>query len=142
MIKKEFFSDVLKVPSPLRGRGKGRGGNGEMHIQLAKNLRKRSTDAEKLLWKYLRAKRLLGLKFKRQQPMGMYIIDFVCFEKKLVIELDGGQHAINLEMDKMRDFWLEEQGFRVLHIWNSDVFSNIQGVLQTIMADCSGKQED
>jgi len=113
-----------------------------MHIQLAKNLRKRSTDAEKLLWKYLRAKRLLGLKFKPQQPKGMYIIDFVCFEKKLVIELDGGQHAINLEKDKIRDFWLEEQGFRVLHIWDSDVFSNIQGVLDMIMADCSGKQDD
>ena len=81
---------------------------------IAKNLRKRSTDAEKLLWRYLRAKQLEGLKFRRQQPIGNYLVDFVCSERQVVIEVDGGQHAIEKDKDNIRDKWFREQGFKVL----------------------------
>ena len=81
---------------------------------LARNLRKRSTDTERFLWKYLRTKQLEGFKFRRQQPIGSYIVDFVCFEKKIVIEADGGQHSESRERekDKKRDEWLRGQGFK------------------------------
>jgi very-short-patch-repair endonuclease len=85
-----------------------------MHISFAKDLRKRSTDAERLLWRHLRAKRICGLKFRRQQCIGDYIVDFVCFEKRIVIEIDGGQHTDNREKDKVRDSWFKEHGFFVL----------------------------
>ena len=83
---------------------------------LAKNLRRQSTDTEQALWKYLRAKRIDSLKFRRQQPIGNYIVDFVCFERKIIIELDGGQHAQTEQMqrDKERDRWFERQGYEVL----------------------------
>jgi very-short-patch-repair endonuclease len=96
---------ICKSPRPWRARDRERGMNG-MHISFAKDLRKRSTDAERLLWRHLRAKRICGLKFRRQQCIGDYIVDFVCFEKRIVIELDGGQHADNREKDKVRDSWL------------------------------------
>ena len=103
---------------------------------IAKNLRKRSTHAEILLWRHLRAKQLEGLKFKRQQPIGNYIVDFVCFEKQIVIEVDGGQHAIEKDKDKERDRWLEGQGFRVLRFWNNEVVANIEGVLEVVRENC------
>ncbi|HEY7752079.1 MAG TPA: DUF559 domain-containing protein [Ignavibacteriaceae bacterium] len=101
---------------------------------LARRLRKESTDAEKLLWRYLRRKSLFGLKFRRQEQIGNYIVDFVCYEKKLIIELDGGHHnqdetKIN---DKRRQKWLESQKFKVIRFWNSEVLKNINGVLQEI----------
>ncbi len=70
---------------------------------IAKNLRRKSTNAERLLWRHLRAKQLEGLKFRRQQPVGNYIVNFVCFEKRIVIEVDGGQHAIEKDKDNERD---------------------------------------
>jgi very-short-patch-repair endonuclease len=78
-------------------------------ILIAKKLRKRTTDTEKLLWWHLRAKRFTGLKFRRQQPIGAYIVNFVCFEKKVIVELDGGQHSLPAEMqdDSRRDQWFE-----------------------------------
>lgn len=102
------------------------------NIAVAKSLRKRSTDAEKLLWKHLRAKQLEGLKFRRQEPIDNYIVDFVCFDKRIVIEVDGGQHAIEKEKDKKRDSYLEVQSFKVLRFWNTDVLLNIEGVLEEI----------
>ncbi len=103
---------------------------------ISRKLRRNSTEAEKLIWKYLKTKHLGGLKFKRQEPIGNYIVDFVCFEKDLVIELDGGQHAEQLEKDSARDIWLHSQGFKVLRFWNNEVFENIEGVLETIMREC------
>ncbi|MCD6552806.1 MAG: endonuclease domain-containing protein [Anaerolineae bacterium] len=102
--------------------------------QRARALRQQSTDAEKLLWRYLRAKQLGGAKFRRQEPIGKYIVDFVCFSHRLVIELDGGQHAQPRERlsDQQRDAWLREQGFKVLRFWNGDVLRNIEGVVETI----------
>lgn len=74
-----------------------------------------------------------GLKFKRQQPIGNYVVDFVCFEKKLVIELDGGQHADQVIQDATRTCWLESQGFEVLRFWNNDVLQNMDGVWDVIV---------
>ena len=100
----------------------------------AKNLRKSSTDAERCLWKYIRNKKLSGLKFRRQMPIGKYIADFVCFENKIIIELDGGQHNEDAEIvdDKVRTVWLESQGFKVLRFWNNDVLKNMAGVWEVI----------
>ncbi|MCE3046442.1 DUF559 domain-containing protein [Legionella sp. 16cNR16C] len=95
------------------------------------NLRKNSTDAERHLWYYLRANRL-GFKFKRQAPIGTYIVDFLCFEKRLVIELDGGQHMDSQIYDIKRTDWLRAQGFRVFRFWNNEVFQQTESVLEVI----------
>jgi very-short-patch-repair endonuclease len=79
---------------------------------------------------------LEGLKFRRQQPIGNYIADFVCFERRLVIEVDGGQHASAEDRDKERDDWFDKQGFRVLRFWNNEVFKNTDGVLEKIRQSC------
>jgi heme b synthase len=105
--------------------------------QLAKNLRVNQTDAEKLIWKQLRSKQLGNIKFLRQQPIGKYIADFISFDKKLIIELDGGQHAMDIQKDEERGKWLTGQGFKVLRFWNNDVLQNIEGVLETIMEKLS-----
>ncbi len=100
-------------------------------IRLAKDLRKKATDAEKSLWQHLRAQQLEGFKFRRQQPIGNYIADFVCFEKRVIVELDGGQHAIEGK-DNKRDKWLTSQGFKVLRFWNHEALTNVNGVLEVI----------
>ena len=102
-------------------------------LQRARALRKNSTDVERLLWKHLRAKRLAQWKFKRQQPVGLYIVDFVCFEARLIVELDGGHHADQLEYDEKRTTWLESQGFIVSRFWNNEVIENLEGVMQGIV---------
>ena len=115
--------------------GVGGGGVKEMTSILTKNarkLRKDSTRAESLLWSKLRAKQIAGIKFRRQQPIGNYIVDFVSFEKKIIIELDGGQHAKAKKKDSKRDKFLSENGFTVLRFWNNDIFSNLDGVLEVI----------
>jgi very-short-patch-repair endonuclease len=104
---------------------------------LAKKLRKEMTIAERVLWRQLRAKQFENLKFRRQQPIGDYIVDFVCFEKKLIIEVDGGQHAENEEADRERTNWLEDRGYRVIRFWNNDVLRNCSGVMEKIMEICS-----
>ena len=98
----------------------------------AKELRKNATDAERLLWKYLRARQLYVLKFRRQHPIDNYIVDFICIEKKLIIELDGGQHAMNKEKDIKRDNTLKDKGYKVVRFWNNEVLSNIVNVLDVI----------
>lgn len=98
----------------------------------AKDLRKNQTDAEQKLWQYLRADRFYGLKFKRQQPIGRYIADFICFEHKIIIELDGGQHFDNADYDNNRTRFLNDAGYDVIRIWNNDIFENIEGVLEHI----------
>ncbi len=103
---------------------------------LARNLRKSSTESEKLLWKHLRLKQLEGLKFRRQQPIGNYIVDFVCFSKRIIIELDGGQHAIEENKDCERDRWLKSQGFTILRFWNNEVMSNTESILELIRKIC------
>jgi len=98
----------------------------------AKALRKDFTDTERLLWKYLRAKQMEGYKFRRQEPIGSYIVDFVCQEKRIIIEVDGGQHSVERERDNKRDNWLEEHGYKVLRFWNNEVLTNTEGILEVI----------
>jgi len=106
-------------------------------LQLfAQELRNAGTDTERLLWRSLRNRQLAGVKFRRQQPIEAYIVDFVSFEKKLVVELDGGQHADDTEYDEKRDSCLRANGFTVLRFWNNDVFENIDGVLKVIRTHC------
>ncbi|MEW5942975.1 MAG: endonuclease domain-containing protein [Pseudomonadota bacterium] len=100
---------------------------------VAKFLRKNSTDAERALWRHLQARRLAGHKFRRQQPIGRFVVDFVCLEHRLIIELDGGQHA-DSEADARRDKWLNEQGFQILRFWNNELLTNLEGVLTRIQA--------
>ncbi|WP_435626525.1 endonuclease domain-containing protein [Candidatus Ferrigenium straubiae] len=101
-------------------------------LDNAKSLRRNLTDAEQRLWYHLRAHRFMGLKFKRQKPIGRYVVDFVCIEKKLVIELDGGQHADSLKADGERDAWLRGQGYTVLRFWNNELMNEMEGVLERI----------
>jgi len=81
-------------------------------------------------------KQMEGLRFRRQQPIDQYIVDFVCFEKRLVIEVDGGQHAMAGVYDKERDEYLRQAGFQVLRFWNNEVMRNTEGVLTMIRAAC------
>jgi len=100
---------------------------------IAKKLREEMTEAEKLIWYHLKAKNFFGLKFRRQEPIGEYIVDFVCYSRKLIIEIDGGQHARETKIDDTkRDKWLKSQGFIVLRFWNNDVFRNLEGVFEGI----------
>ena len=107
--------------------------NGRL-LEFAKAMRHQPTDAEAAIWRRLRAGRLLGYKFKRQQPIGPYIVDFVCFEQRLVIEIDGGQHATRVDGDAQRSRWLEERGYRVLRFWNDETLLKLDDVLEAIIA--------
>ena len=99
---------------------------------IAKRLRHEMTDAERVLWREVRAHRFAGLKFKRQEPLGLYVVDFVCYAAKLIVELDGGHHADQQDVDAERTRWLESCGFRVVRFWNNDVLTNTAGVMQEI----------
>jgi very-short-patch-repair endonuclease len=98
----------------------------------ARSLRKNQTDVEQLLWKYLRNRQLFNYKFRRQFPIEPYVADFVCLELKLIIELDGGQHACRINYDDQRSLFLGQRGFKVIRFWNNDVIENTEGVLQAI----------
>lgn len=130
------YLSVPFIPSPLTGEGQG---GGKIKRQIMKNkkliplsrpLRASMTDAESKIWNHLRKRQLQNFKFRRQHIVGNYIVDFICLEKNIIIEIDGGQH--NVETDKQRSIFLEMQGFRILRFWNNDVLSNIDGVLETI----------
>ncbi|MEF8837080.1 MAG: DUF559 domain-containing protein [Candidatus Bipolaricaulota bacterium] len=102
--------------------------------ELAKELRKNQTNAEKLLWSKLRDEQLEGVKFRRQQPIGDYIVDFVTFDLDLIIEVDGGQH-LDDERDEQRDKWLEGEGFTVIRFWNNQVLNDTRAVLREIRSE-------
>jgi very-short-patch-repair endonuclease len=104
----------------------------------AQELRKNSTYEERLLWSHIRNSQLLGLKFRRQEPIGDYIVDFACIEKKMIIELDGGHHnqEENKEYDNNRTDYLNACGWRVLRFWNNEVKGNLKGVLEMIRIEC------
>jgi very-short-patch-repair endonuclease len=108
-------------------------------VRTERRLRRALTDAERKLWFALRDRRLDGHKFVRQEAIGPYIVDFVCREKKLVIEVDGGQHAESVR-DRVRDAVLAADGYRVLRFWNSDVLKNRDGVLTVILAELQGTE--
>ena len=99
----------------------------------ARELRSKATAAEIRLWSRLRRKQLHGFRFRRQQPIGPFIVDFFCPEAKLVVEVDGGQHNVEEEKDAKRTRWLEERGYRVVRFWNNDVLSNTDGVVLAVL---------
>ena len=98
----------------------------------ARQLRHEMTDAERKLSRYLRAQQVHGVKFRRQEPLATYIVDFCCFDPKLVIEVDGGQHAEHVAYDAQRTAVLERMGYRVIRFWNNEVLENIEGVFERI----------
>ena len=110
-----------------------------MDVTRPRRLRQRGTDAEMALWNRLRNRALNGPKFRRQVPLGPFVVDFVCFDARFVVEIDGGQHAANHERDRERTAWLEADGYRVVRFWNNEVLENIDGVLQTIAASLEAK---
>ena len=104
--------------------------------QNAKNLKQNMTLAEQRLWYHLRGKRLNGIKFRRQQTIGGYIVDFVSMECKIIIELDGGQHAQQAAYDNARTEFLNRQGYRVVRFWNNEVLQQTENVLAEILKQC------
>lgn len=106
--------------------------------QLARSLRRSQTDAEVKLWGYLRARRLDGLKFRRQAPIAGYIADFACHDAKLIVELDGSQHADRQVADTARSDALRLVGYEVIRFWNVDVLKDIEAVLTTILEHVHG----
>ena len=106
--------------------------------QHARTMRHIPTDAEKKFWRMVRDRRMGGYKFKRQHPIGRYIADFVCIEGKLVVELDGGQHAERREYDTERDAFFESQGFRVVPFWNAEFLKNQDAVARQLLTQLDG----
>lgn len=103
------------------------------NVHRVRRLRRESTDAEMRLWLALRDRRLGGFKFVRQEAIGPYIADFACRERRLIIEVDGSQHAES-QSDLIRDAYLTAEGFRVIRFWNGEVLSNTEGVLTAILS--------
>ena len=101
--------------------------------EVSRILRARQTDAERRLWQYLRDRGLAGFKFLRQYPIAGYIADFCCFERGLVVEVDGGQHGEVVERDSVRTAAMERHGFRVIRFWNNDVLQNTERVLAAVL---------
>ena len=108
---------------------------GNNPVTLARNLRRKQTDAERKMWRVLRGRQFENSKFRRQEPIGQYIVDFVRLERQLIIEIDGGQHNQQPEIkkDEIRTKWLEKKGFKVIRFWNNDVLLNIEGVAIRIL---------
>jgi len=130
-------------PRPPLPSGEGRG-EGETRrnppaypdtLDHSRALRRSPTDAEKALWLELRGRRLMGFRFRRQQPIGPFIVDFYCASARLVVEVDGGGHALERkeDRDRERDRALESEGIRVLRFWNTEVLRNMEGVLEAIV---------
>jgi very-short-patch-repair endonuclease len=108
-----------------------------MDANRARSLRKAMTEAEKKLWWMLRGRQLDGWKFRRQHPVGPYVADFACVERRLIVEADGGQHA-GSQSDVQRTAWLEGQGWRVIRFWNNDILGNMEGVMGEILSALNG----
>jgi very-short-patch-repair endonuclease len=107
--------------------------------ERARDLRKNITDAERAFWRRVKDRRFRGLKFRRQVPMGYYIVDFLCHETKIIVELDGGQHVERTEYDEKRTQFLEEQGYQVIRFWDNEVLKNMEGVLLKLSRMCNLK---
>ena len=103
-----------------------------MNKVIARKLRKNLTEAEKVLWQRLRLRQLHGYKFRRQCAIGHYVADFACFERKLIIEIDGGQHSDQVSHDSERTKWFESQGFRVMRFWNNQMLKETDAVIEVI----------
>ncbi|NIA70081.1 endonuclease domain-containing protein [Pelagibius litoralis] len=107
---------------------------------FARRLRRDETAAERMLWARLRNRQLGGHKFRRQVPLGRFAVDFACYDEKLVVELDGGQHGESGKDDAARTNWLENKGFRVLRFWNNEVLENLEDVLAVILQTLEDKK--
>src|SRR5207245_5291981 len=147
--------------SPLAGRGVGGEGTRRQPSQavlfppvgfvimsrnkrltaFARQLRRDLTPAEKILWKYLRDRRFVNLKFRRQYPIGEYILDFFCPRFGVVVEIDGETHLGRAQADQTRDRWLEALGCKVLRIWNTDVYEDLDTVQEAIWQTCNERQQ-
>ena len=121
-----------QAPSPRNGERVGVRG-----IHKARELRRAQTDAESLLWRRLRDRRLCEWKFRRQHPIGKFVVDFVCLERRLIIELDGGQHVDRARYDDARTQWLHARGYAVRRYWNDDVIGDVEAVLEDILMHLS-----
>jgi very-short-patch-repair endonuclease len=110
------------------------------HRHFAKTMRADTTVAENLLWQAVRNRQLEGFKFKRQVPLDGYILDFVCFEARLIVEVDGSQHADNTR-DLVRDAFFRGQGFRILRFWNDEVVQNLDAVCLAILTELKNTGE-
>ena len=106
--------------------------------KYARALRHNQTDAERKFWEQVRNRRLAGLKFNRQHPIGTYIADFVCIEKRLIVELDGAHHTKQESYDSEREAFLASKGYRVVRFWNADVLTNMEGVIRTLLRELNG----
>jgi len=126
-------SSISLSPRGGEGRVRGPGRICEKRKPYARSLRRAQTDAERKLWLLLRDRRLAGFKFRRQHPIGPFIVDFCCTEARVIVELDGGQHALTHDSDAARSHYLAGQGYRVLRFWNNEVLGNITGVLERIV---------
>ena len=104
-------------------------------LENAKNLRSNQTDSENIIWQNLRAKRLNNIKFRRQVPIGKYIVDFVNLDKKLIIELDGSQHLETIQYDSKRTEYLTNLGYKVVRFYNNDVINNLESILNKIVEE-------
>ncbi len=111
-------------------------------IDFARTLRWNPTDAERLLWKHLRRRKVDGFRFRRQRPFGPYVCDFICLEAKLIVELDGSQHAEQATYDAHRDDFMRSYSFRILRFWNGHVTAETEAVLDTIFAALHQKDMD
>lgn len=137
--EKEERAAGTNLPSPVAGEGGARSVTGEgarrstnKKLQsFSRTMRKNPTETERTLWKLLRNRRFADHKFRRQVPVGRYIVDFICYEAKLIVELDGSQHAENTK-DVVRDNWLKGQGFEMLRIWNNELTNSKDSVLEAI----------
>ena len=111
-------------------------------ISYSQQLRKNMTDAERKLWQALRQKQIAGFKFRRQAPIGKkHIVDFVCHQAKVIIELDGGQHneKENIHYDNERTYWLNSQGYIVQRYWNNNIFEHLNEVIDEILSLCMSR---
>ena len=109
-----------------------------MSKERARYLRQHLTDAESILWRRLRLFKKFGFHFRRQAPLGIYTVDFVCHRAKLIVELDGAHHAEQVQVahDARRTRFLEARGYRVMRVWNSGVFANADGVAEAVLEEC------
>jgi very-short-patch-repair endonuclease len=139
MVEFDQFDAAESIPAttwhPLPCTGEGT--REDVLLERAKRMRSNQTEADAHLWQRIRAHRLAGLKFKRQKPIGRFIVDFVCHESALVVEVDGGYHVEQVEYDEARTAWLKCQGFQVLRFWNHEVLGQIESVLERIQEAAS-----
>ena len=106
--------------------------NRSTQLSFSRQLRRRQTDCERYLWRFLRDRRFLGLKFRRQHPIGPFVVDFCCLESRVILELDGGQHISAHCYDRKRSQYLEQEGYRVLRFWDNEVLREVDAVFAKI----------